>query len=41
MDKEYAGITGVPSFTKAAALLAYGSDSKALKDGQVGLELCE
>ncbi|KAK3320499.1 pyridoxal phosphate-dependent transferase [Cercophora scortea] len=30
MNKEYAGITGVPEFTKAAAILAYGADSSAL-----------
>lgn len=30
MNKEYAGITGVPEFTKAAAVLAYGADSSAL-----------
>lgn len=30
MNKEYAGITGVPEFTKAAAVLAYGKDSSAL-----------
>jgi aspartate aminotransferase, mitochondrial len=35
MDKEYAGITGVPSFTKASALLAYGPDSSAIKDDLV------
>jgi aspartate aminotransferase len=35
MDKEYAGITGVPSFTKAAALLAYGPDSAPIKDDLV------
>ncbi|KAE9964550.1 hypothetical protein EG328_010358 [Venturia inaequalis] len=35
MDKEYAGITGVPSFTKASALLAYGPDSTAIKDDLV------
>ncbi|CAK1356031.1 Aspartate aminotransferase, mitochondrial [Cercospora beticola] len=35
LDKEYAGITGVPDFTKAAALLAYGPDSAALKEGRV------
>jgi aspartate aminotransferase len=29
-NKEYAGITGVPEFTKAAAKLAYGKDSPAL-----------
>ncbi|KAK0705477.1 pyridoxal phosphate-dependent transferase [Lasiosphaeris hirsuta] len=28
--KEYAGITGIPAFTKAAAVLAYGKDSSAL-----------
>jgi aspartate aminotransferase len=30
LDKEYAGITGVPAFTKAAAVLAYGVDSPVL-----------
>ncbi|KAK3386760.1 pyridoxal phosphate-dependent transferase [Podospora didyma] len=30
LNKEYAGITGVPEFTKAAAVLAYGADSSAL-----------
>lgn len=30
LNKEYAGITGVPEFTKAAAVLAYGPDSSAL-----------
>jgi len=30
LHKEYAGITGLPEFTKAAALLAYGADSTAL-----------
>lgn len=35
LDKEYAGITGVPDFTKAAALLAYGADSAPLKEGRV------
>jgi aspartate aminotransferase, mitochondrial len=30
MNKEYAGITGVPEFTAAAAKLAYGENSKAL-----------
>ncbi|EMC96510.1 hypothetical protein BAUCODRAFT_33868 [Baudoinia panamericana UAMH 10762] len=37
LDKEYAGITGVPDFTKAAALLAYGPDSKPLKEGRVAI----
>jgi aspartate aminotransferase len=30
LNKEYAGITGVPEFTKAAAVLAYGEGSDAL-----------
>ncbi|KAH8811549.1 glutamate oxaloacetate transaminase 2 [Xylogone sp. PMI_703] len=30
LNKEYAGITGVPEFTKAAAILAYGANSSAL-----------
>ncbi|KAK7980232.1 hypothetical protein PG989_012689 [Apiospora arundinis] len=30
LNKEYAGITGVPEFTKSAAVLAYGKDSSAL-----------
>ncbi|OBT74863.1 hypothetical protein VF21_06733 [Pseudogymnoascus sp. 05NY08] len=30
LNKEYAGITGVPEFTKAAAVLAYGEGSNAL-----------
>lgn len=30
LNKEYAGITGVPEFTKSAALLAYGPNSSAL-----------
>lgn len=35
LDHEYAGITGVPAFTKAAALLAYGPDSAAIKEDRV------
>ncbi|KAI6812386.1 Aspartate aminotransferase [Hortaea werneckii] len=35
LDKEYAGITGVPDFTKAAALLAYGPDSAPLKENRI------
>lgn len=35
LDKEYAGITGVPDFTKAAALLAYGPNSAAVNEGRV------
>jgi aspartate aminotransferase, mitochondrial len=31
------GITGVPSFTKAAALLAYGPDSSAIKEDRVAI----
>lgn len=30
MNKEYAGITGIPEFTKAAVELAYGKNSSAL-----------
>ena len=37
LDKEYAGITGVPSFTKAAAVLAYGADSPVIKDDRVAI----
>ena len=35
MDKEYAGITGVPAFTKAAAKLAYGADSAPVKEDRI------
>ncbi|KAK9583164.1 aspartate transaminase aat1, variant 2 [Aspergillus fumigatus] len=35
LDKEYAGITGIPSFTKAAAELAYGSDSAVIKEDRL------
>lgn len=35
LDKEYAGITGIPSFTSAAAELAYGADSSVLKDDRL------
>jgi aspartate aminotransferase len=37
LDKEYAGITGIPSFTKAAALLAYGPNSKPLKEDRIAI----
>jgi hypothetical protein len=37
MDKEYAGITGVPNFTKAAGALAYGDESPAIKENRVCL----
>lgn len=37
LDKEYAGITGVPSFTKAAALLAYGPDSSAIAEDRIAI----
>jgi len=36
-DKEYAGITGVPDFTKQAAKLAYGESSKPLKEGRIAI----
>ncbi|KAI3387020.1 hypothetical protein SNEBB_000289 [Seison nebaliae] len=32
MDKEYAGISGVPIFTSLAAQLAFGSDSNVIKE---------
>ena len=35
MDKEYAGITGIPEFNRLAAELAYGSGSKQLKEGLI------
>ena len=35
LDKEYAGITGIPEFNKAAAELAFGSDSPIIKNGLV------
>jgi len=37
LDKEYAGITGVPSFTKVAAVLAYGADSPVIKEDRVAI----
>lgn len=37
LDKEYAGITGVPAFTKAAALLAYGPDSAPVAEDRVAI----
>ncbi|KAL5416995.1 Aspartate aminotransferase, mitochondrial [Paraphaeosphaeria minitans] len=35
LDKEYAGITGVPAFTKAALELAYGPDSAPINEGRI------
>lgn len=35
LNKEYAGITGVPNFTKSAAVLAYGSDSRVINDDRI------
>ncbi|KAH8697715.1 putative aspartate aminotransferase [Talaromyces proteolyticus] len=37
LDKEYAGITGIPSFTKKAAELAYGANSPALKEERLAI----
>jgi len=37
LDKEYAGITGVPAFTKASALLAYGKNSKPIQEDRVAI----
>ncbi|KAK4057799.1 aspartate transaminase aat1 [Microbotryomycetes sp. JL221] len=36
-DKEYLPITGFPEFTKAAATLAYGKDSKPLQEGRIAV----
>ncbi len=35
MDKEYAGIAGVPAFNKVAAQLAFGDNCAPLKEGRV------
>ena len=37
LDKEYAGITGIPSFTKAAVLLAYRTDSAPVKEDRIAI----
>ena len=37
LDKEYAGITGVPKFVQAAATLAYGQTSSAITEGRVAI----
>ncbi|KAI9768558.1 MAG: aspartate transaminase aat1 [Geoglossum simile] len=37
LNKEYAGIDGIPSFTSAAALLAYGPNSAPLKGGRIAI----
>ena len=37
LDKEYAGITGVPAFTKAAALLAYGPGSAPISEDRAAI----
>ncbi|KAJ3322733.1 aspartate transaminase aat1 [Boothiomyces sp. JEL0866] len=36
-DKEYLGITGDPQFNKLAAELAYGPDSRPLKEGRLSV----
>ncbi|KAF8912714.1 aspartate aminotransferase [Gymnopilus junonius] len=36
-DKEYLPITGLPEFTKNAALLAYGAESNPIKQGSVAV----
>lgn len=36
-DKEYLPITGLADFTKNAAVLAYGKDSPAIKEGRVAI----
>ncbi|GBB83659.1 hypothetical protein RclHR1_10360004 [Rhizophagus clarus] len=37
LDKEYLPITGLASFTKEAALLAYGENSEPLKEGRISV----
>ncbi|KAI9183346.1 aspartate transaminase aat1 [Blastocladiella emersonii ATCC 22665] len=37
LDKEYLGITGLPTFTSAAARLAYGEDSHVLGEKRVAV----
>ncbi len=41
LDHEYAGISGVPDFTKAAAELAFGAGSPVTKNGLVGQIVCK
>lgn len=37
LDKEYLPITGLGDFTKLSAELAYGKDSKPIKEGRVAV----
>ncbi|KAI9276406.1 aspartate aminotransferase [Sporodiniella umbellata] len=37
LDKEYAGITGLPAFTKSAGALAYGEDSALIKEDRLAI----
>lgn len=37
LDKEYAGITGIPSFTSASAELAYGPDSPVITENRLAI----
>ncbi|CAG8464285.1 2883_t:CDS:2 [Acaulospora colombiana] len=37
LNKEYLPITGLPSFTNEAAILAYGADSEPLKEGKIAI----
>ncbi|KAL1849226.1 aspartate transaminase aat1 [Paecilomyces lecythidis] len=37
LDKEYAGITGIPAFTSAAAKLAYGADSPVIAEDRLAI----
>ncbi|KAI8384698.1 aspartate aminotransferase [Radiomyces spectabilis] len=37
LDKEYAGITGVPEFNKLAGALAYGDDSNVIQDNRLAI----
>ncbi|KAG0170259.1 aspartate transaminase aat1 [Apophysomyces sp. BC1034] len=37
LDKEYAGITGLPDFNKAAGRLAYGDDSSVINENRLAI----
>lgn len=40
LDKEYTLISGIPSFTKYAAELAYGENSAPLKENRISVVQC-
>ena len=39
LDKEYLGITGLADFNKAAAKLAFGTESGVLDSGRVSTKI--